>query len=224
MMLQKKNKKLFLYIFLFFIFASFNNQNLLKINFGKIDSITIRGLDNENNSMLEKKLDFLKNKNIFFLNKDKTAKIIESNNLVEKYSVFKSYPSSLKIEVYKTNFLAFVKKDEGIFLLGSNGKFIKTDRKNKNLPFIFGDFNVESFFELKKIIDETNFNFNQVANLFFFKSGRWDIETKNGLLIKLPQKNIKKSFENFLSFLDNKDLIEVKEIDLRQKNQIIVNG
>ena len=87
MMLQKKNKKFFLYIFLFFIFASFNNQNLLKINFGKIDSITIRGLDNENNSMLEKKLDFLKNKNIFFLNKDKTAKIIESNNLVEKYSV-----------------------------------------------------------------------------------------------------------------------------------------
>ena len=53
MMLQKKNKN-FSYTFFCFLFCKFNNQNLLKINFGKVDSITIRGLDNENNSMLEK--------------------------------------------------------------------------------------------------------------------------------------------------------------------------
>ena len=36
-------------------------------------------------------------------------------------------------------------------------------------------------FELKKIIDETNFNFNQVANLFFnlkmgYRDQKWSID------------------------------------------------
>ena len=48
-----------------------------------------------------------------------------------------------------------------------------------------------NFFELKKIIDNSNFKFKEIKNLFFFPSGRWDIETHNGVLIKLPKNNIK---------------------------------
>ena len=36
-----------------------------------------------------------------------------------------------------------------------------------------------------------NFEFNEIKNLFYFKSGRWDIETHSGLKIKLPKNNIK---------------------------------
>ncbi len=72
-------------------------------------------------------------------------------------------------------------------------------------------------------MDEINFNYKEVKNLFFFKSGRWDIETKNGILIRLPKEEIKKTLELFLSFKAKKNFDKIKEIDLRQNNQIIIN-
>tara|TARA_B100000965_G_C19525938_1_gene728828 strand:- start:19 stop:693 length:675 start_codon:yes stop_codon:yes gene_type:complete len=224
MMPQQKSKKILIYIFLFLIIATFNNKNLNNINLGKINNISITGLDKKNNFKLSKNLNFLEDKNIFFLNKVKIKKIIEENTLVEQYTVFRLYPSSLNININKTNFLAIVKKDGNNFLLGSNGKLTSTNEIIENLPLIFGDFKITNFFELKTAMDETNFNFDEVRNLFFFKSGRWDIETKYGLLIKLPKQGLKKSLESFISFLETKDLKGIKEIDLRQYNQIIING
>ena len=223
MMLQQKSKKILTYLFLLILIATFNNRNLDNLSFTKIDNILIEGLD-EKNFELIKKLNFLKDQNIFFVDKTKIKDIIESNNLVEQYSVFRLYPSSLSIDIKKTNFLASIKKEGNIFLLGSNGKLIESNEVNQNLPFIFGDFKIKNFFELKNAMDETNFDFKEVKNLFFFKSGRWDIETKYGLIIKLPKDELKTSLQTFLSFVDVKDLSETKEIDLRQHNQIIING
>ena len=42
--------------------------------------------------------------------------------------------------------------------------------------------------ELKKAIDQTNFDYDEIKSLFSFQSGRWDIETRSGLLIRLPEK------------------------------------
>ena len=108
-------------------------------------------------------------------------------------------------------------------VLFSNGKLIETNKIHQNLPLIFGDFKIKNFFELKEAMDETNFDYNDVKNLYFFKSGRWDIETKYGLLIKLPKQELKKSLKSFISFSTIKDLGKIKEIDLRQFNQIIIN-
>ena len=40
----------------------------------------------------------------------------------------------------KTKFLAYVKKDDKIFYLGSNSKLIEAQNKNDKIPFIFGTF------------------------------------------------------------------------------------
>ena len=222
-MLQQKNKKIFIYVFLFFLISTINNKNLIFLNFGKINNISVKGLDEKNNFQLLEDLSFIKNKNIFFLKKKKISDVIESSSLVEKYSVYKFYPSSLGVEIDKIKFLAVVKKSDINFLLGSNGKIIKIKDTPNDLPFIFGDFKIQNFFELKRAMDEINFNYKEVKNLFFFKSGRWDIETKNGILIRLPKEEIKKTLELFLSFKAKKNFDKIKEIDLRQNNQIIIN-
>ena len=123
---QQKSKKILIYIFLLIIITTFNNKNLNNINFGKIDSIFIKGLEEGENFQLIQNLNFLKNKNIFFLNRVRIKDVIEKNTLVEKYSVFRLYPSSLDIIINKTNFLAVTKKDGNSFLLGSNGKMTIT--------------------------------------------------------------------------------------------------
>jgi cell division protein FtsQ len=91
------------------------------------------------------------------------------------------------------------------------------------IPFIFGNLEIKEFFKLKLMIDNSAFDFNEIKNLFFFPSGRWDIETYSGLLIKLPKDNVNQSINLFLK-IRNEDGIENKKmIDLRQKNQLIIN-
>ena len=92
------------------------------------------------------------------------------------------------------------------------------------MPYIFGEFKNKDFFELKKAVDESNFRYNQIKKFYFYKSGRWDIEMNNGLLIKLPRKEVKESLKLLIIFLDDNKKKNIKEVDLRQNKQIIVNG
>ena len=90
------------------------------------------------------------------------------------------------------------------------------------IPFIFGDFKVENFFRLKEAITKSNFDYSKIKNLYYFKSGRWDIEIETGLLIKLPKENIQKSLELAKKIL-KKNEKKIKTIDLRQYKQVIIN-
>ena len=193
------------------------------LNFPKINKIYISGLDRKNNYDLQEKLSFLMVNNLFSLNKFEVKEIINTNNLVENFSVIKKYPSSLKIEIKKTKFLAYVKKNDNTFFFGSNGKLINTKEMSQKLPIIFGKFENKDFFELKKIIDEVDFNYKEIKNLFFFKSGRWDIETFTGITIKLPNSNVSQSLKLGIQILKDDQFKNIKQIDLRQKKQIIIN-
>ena len=220
---QRKSKKILLYFFLFLIIGSLNNKNLINRNLTEINQISVKGLDKKNNQKLEEDLNYLKLTNIYFLKKQKIIETINSNNLVESYFVYKNYPSTIEIKIDKTEFLAQIKKDNKIFLFGSNGKLIKGEDIKNDIPFIFGDFSAKSFFKLKNIIDNSNLEYNEIENFFYFKSGRWDIETINGLLIKLPKKNVKKSFKLLNNIIKNDEKNKITKIDLRQLNQIIID-
>ena len=79
------------------------------------------------------------------------------------------------------------------------------------------------FLKLKKIIDDSDFNFNDIKNLYYFKSKRWDLETEDGLVVKLPHHQINSSLDILLRFYEQKDFKKIKIIDFRNSNQIIIN-
>ena len=87
-MQKRKSKKILLYFFLFLFIGTLNNKNLNSLELSKITNITVSGLDDKNNFELINNLDFLKVKSLFFLDKKKITQIINSNDLIEKYSVF----------------------------------------------------------------------------------------------------------------------------------------
>ena len=219
----RRSKKIFLYFFLFLIIGTFNNKNLNNFDFPRIKEINIMGLDDKEIYELKEKLNFLMANNLFSLNKIKVEEIINSNNLVEYYSVIKKYPSSLRIVIKKTKFLAYVKQNEKTFLLGSNGKLIDIQEMSQNLPMIFGNFENNNFFRIKKMIDKIDFDYKDIKNLFFFKSGRVDIETISGVVIKLPINQFEESFKLVIKILNDDQFKNVKEIDLRQKNQVVLS-
>ena len=219
----QKSKKILVYLFLFFIIGTLNNKNLANLELIKVSEIKVEGLDEKNNLKLKNDLKFLKFNNLFYIDKFTISRIINSNNLVEDFSVFKYCPSAIEISIKKTKFLAKVKQNGFDYFLGSNGKLIKDDYFNTEVPVIFGNFKNENFFALKKSINDSGFDYNKIKKLFFFKSGRWDIETSSGLLIKLPHKNVTDSLKLAIKFLKNDTQNVISKIDLRQQNQIIID-
>ena len=219
---QQINKKILLYFFLFIILGTINNKNLNKFEFPKINRINISGFETHNNNFLEK-LEILKLNNLFLLKKSQIEELFDTNNLIEEYKIFKKYPSSLEVEIIKTKFLALLNIDGKTFFVGSNGKLIETKDNLKDLPYIFGNLDMNSFLNLKRIIDNSTLKFKEIKNLYFFPSGRWDVELSSGILIKLPNEKLKESLDLSLNLLNNEKFINVKLIDVRQKNQVIVN-
>ena len=112
----RKSKKSFFYFFLLIMFGSINNINLKNIEINKIKFINIEGFENKENKIITEKISDLKLDNIFFLNSKKIKKILETNPLVEKYNVFKNYPSSIKINIVRTKFLAKINIDGNTFM------------------------------------------------------------------------------------------------------------
>ena len=216
-------KKILFYIFLIIFLSTFNNKYFLKIGLKPIDEITVIGLNEREMQDLLSNLELHNLKNIFFLNKFELEEKLKANKLIENYTVFKRYPSSIEIRVSKTKFLANVFKDGRSFVLGSNGKLISSIDKNNNLPNIFGDYDKASFFNLLQSIKKSKLELSRVKNLYFFKSGRWDIETSQNVIIKLPKENLEASLNLSLDILNNNEFKNIKILDIRQDNQVIVN-
>jgi len=222
-MQQRKSKKILIYFFLLLVVGSINNINFNDLKLQNVNNINIVGLDIKDKLILLKKINNFNLKNIFFISKSDLINEIESNSLVEKYFIFKRYPSSIDINIEKTKFLAKINKNGQAFYLGSNGKFIKNDFSNNQLPYIFGSPEVIEFFDIKEVIDKSKITYKEIKNLYFYPSRRWDLELRNNITIKLPKDNINLALNLALEFLYKEEFKDVKMIDARIKNQIILD-
>ncbi len=220
---QRKSKKILTYIFLLFIVSSISNNSFNNIKFNKVQNIKISGLDLKNNQILYNKLKNSITENIFFINKNDITKLIDSNSLVEKYEVLKIYPSTININIEKTNFFAKINKKGKVFLIGSNGKLTPAENSSDELPYIFGKPNINDFLKFKLIIDNSKFNYKQIDNLFFFPSNRWDIKLKENILLKLPSNFTLKKLNHLFDFLENNNGKNFAVVDYRIEDQIILH-
>ena len=203
--------------------GSINNLEINNYKIFKIRNIDISGLTNLENSELKKKIKNLNLRNILFLNRFKLSQIINSNPIVQNYEVIKIYPSSIDIKIIKTKLLAKLNKDGKTLFLGSNGKLSEYNFSKKSLPFIFGNPDSDDFLNLKNKIDASKFSYGEFENFYFFPSGRWDLELKNNILIKLPENKINDSLDYAFDLMKNNNIDNFRVIDFRVKNQIILN-
>ena len=82
---------------------------------------------------------------------------------------------------------------------------------------------IVEFFNIKKTIHESKISYEEIKNLYFFLSKRWDLELRNNIIIKLPNDNTEEALKLALEFLHSNEFKDIKIIDARIKNQIILN-
>tara|TARA_B100000674_G_scaffold483056_1_gene486339 strand:+ start:20 stop:691 length:672 start_codon:yes stop_codon:yes gene_type:complete len=220
---QRKSKKVLVYFFLLIIVSSISNNSINSLKLNKIQEINISGLNENDNQKLLNEIKNLRLDNIYFIKKSEIIKLINKNSLIERYEVFKKYPSTINIKIVKTNFYAKINNDGKTFLIGSNGKLTLNKSDYSELPYIFGKPNINEFLKFKKIIDKSKFSYTQIKDLYFFSSNRWDLKLKDDILLKLPNNFTYETLNYLYEFLENYKGESFNIVDARIDNQIILN-
>jgi cell division protein FtsQ len=218
----KKNKVVLYIIFLLLLSTTSEKFSAKqKVHNLKIDKINVNGLSNSQNLVILSELNNILYQSIFFIGKEEIDKIISKHNIIEEYSIEKIYPSRLNINIKPTKLVAKI-SDNNELLIGANGKLIYSKDSEQMLPNMFGEFKSKEFLKFKEDIDRSKFNFADFRTIYFFPSKRWDILTKDNILIKLPQNDLFQSLSLAYKVIDNDQFKDKDIIDLRVKNNLIV--
>ncbi len=222
MMHQRISKKIFIYLLIFSILVTVNNKKLT-FDFYKIKKFNIVSSYDLNTDKIYKELINFTNYNIFSFDKQHIYKIISSNKAVEYFQVSKVYPSTLNIEIIKTQFLAITKKDNVDYFIGANGNLIEKNDNNYDLPYVFGNINVNDFLHFKNIVDNSKIKFTDFENIYYFNSNRWDVVNKEGIVLKLPHKLSVEKLNLIFKIIKKNELKDLKIFDFRLNNMMIIN-
>jgi len=220
-------KKIYFYFFLLLILLSIHNQNFINSlnNFFKIKKIIIsKNIDGSLNNKINKELSKFYNFNIFSINTQDLKDILDNFNIISEYNVKKEYPSALKIDLKKTDIVAYYFNNNHKVFVGENGKEIKDIKiKNKNIPIIEGKINIEKLLSLNNLLKSNDLVLYDFIKFYLHKSNRWDLIYKKNITIKLPVDDLEFAIDLLKNIINSDKINNIKIIDLRIKNNIVLS-
>ena len=193
-----------------------------------ISKFNLKEINIENN-ILTKKKDIKKllfpiyNKNLIFLKNLEIEKALMQNSFIESFEIKKKYPNTLTIKIFEKKPIAILQYKKNKFYLSEKIELIKFENLSnyQNLPYVIGS--KEDFEIFYNSLNKINFPFDQIKKYTLYESKRWDLETVNNKLIRLPAKDYIKSIKNYLNLINNNDFKKYKLFDYRINNQLILN-
>ena len=219
--------KIYFYLALLLVLLSTHNLNSINSanEYFKVKKIVLKGNIEENlNREISTSLDKFYNYNIFSINSEEINNILSNFNIISEYKIKKEYPSVIRIDLKKTNIVAYYYDKNQKIYIGNNGKKIKKNNlKSKDLPSIEGQVDIKKFLELKKNLINKGFKLNDFSKFYFFKSNRWDLLLKNEILIKLSADDIEFSLKLLKDIIQSSNINDIKVIDLRIRNRVILS-
>lgn len=177
-------------ITIFLLLSTITSQ--IKIKF---PNFNIKKIYVENNFLLEenelkKLLIPIYNQNLLFLGNRKIQNLLMQNEFIESFNVRKKYPDTLIVKIFEKKLIAILVYKKNRFYLSDKLKLVKFTKiqEYEDLPYVFGD--QEKFRLFYKSLKKIDFPLSIVAKYTLYESNRWDIETIDKEIIKLPQKKI----------------------------------
>ena len=227
MHLSINKNKIYFYLFTFvFINTLFNINQINKFsNIFKLEYININGLNLDEENSLRNDLELFKNQNIFLIKNNHIYSILDDFKQIESFKIKKIFPSKLNIDVKKTTYIGKTMKNGKVYLIGNNKKFIEQKEINiqPNVPFVFGNFSIEEFLILQNNLKDNNFNLDEFKSYYYYKNGRWDLNKKDNITIKLPFDNDEQSLKQYKILEDEGKIFKNSIVDLRVPKKIIIS-
>jgi len=216
------NRRIVIAIALLILFSTITTQKKLQFSKFNLTEIQI-----ENNFILKKEeinklLIPFYNRNLLFLSYAEIEKELMKNSFVRGFNVKKIYPNKLLIKIFEKKPIAILVRKKEKFYLDENINQIrfKELKDYNNLPYVFG--NKKEFKIFYNNLKSINFPLEIVKKFSLYDSNRWDLETSNKILIKLPVENYLKSLENFLTLKELSNMKKYNVFDYRIQDQLIL--
>tara|TARA_B100000242_G_scaffold292869_1_gene269336 strand:+ start:1485 stop:2042 length:558 start_codon:yes stop_codon:yes gene_type:complete len=182
----------------------------------------VDGLSKEKNELIKNEIKKILEKNIFFISKDYFSSLSERND-TEYFIIKKNFPNKLIINLTPAKPICIVKIKNSKFVLGNNGKILNAKIDENILPVVSGSMDIENIYNVVNLLKKSNLDYAAIKKIIFFKSGRFDINLRNDVIIKFPIIFDKKIIDYSNILLNDKKFVNTKIIDLRIKNKIIKN-
>ena len=215
-------KRLIIALSLLILLTTINSQQSLVISKFNLKTIII-----ENNLLLKDEdiknlLIPFYNKNLILLDNNEFKKALMQNSFIESFNIKKKYPSTLKVKIFEKKPIAVLFNEKNKFYLSEKIELIefKYLQNYQTLPYVLG--NKDDFKIFYNNLKRINFPLDIIKKYTLFETNRWDLETKNNQVIKLPSKNYTKSLKNFLNLKNKNDFEKYELFDYRINNQLIL--
>ena len=215
-------KRFVIALFLIILLTTINSPQSFVISKFNLKTIVI-----ENNLLLKDKdvkslLIPFYNKNLIFLDNKEVKTALLQNSFIKSFNIKKKYPNTLKIEIFEKKPIAVLFNKKNKFYLSEKIDLIefKNLPNYQQLPYVLG--NKNDFKILYNNLKKINFPLDVVKKYVLYETNRWDLETINNRIIKLPSKNYVKSLENFLNIKSQNDFEKFELFDYRINNQLIL--
>ena len=214
--------KLVIALALLVLFSTYKPQRLFLSSKFNIKEIKI-----ENNLILKDaeikaKLNFIYDKNLIFFKTDKIEKIFQNSTFIESFEIKKIYPNKLRIKIFEKKPIAILQNKKEKFYISEKIDLINyINLENyRDLPIVFG--NKDSFKELYENLKKIDFPIDLIKKYYLYESKRWDLETYEKKIIKLPNRNYNKSLKNFINLRKSNNFDKYNVFDYRINNQLIL--
>ncbi len=215
-------KRTIIALILFVLLTTITTQLNLSISKFNLNKIVI-----ENNFLLEKEdikksLASIYGKNLIFLDVSQIKNVLIDNSYIESFNIKKSYPNTLKIKIFEKKPLVILINKKSKFYLSEKFNLIefKKFQNYNNLPYVYG--NKEKFKEFYINLKKIDFPIEIIKKYTLYELNRWDLETIDKKIIKLPKLNYIDSLENYLNLRDKNNFKKYTVFDYRIKNQLIL--
>tara|TARA_Y100000590_G_scaffold455669_1_gene604777 strand:- start:1611 stop:2393 length:783 start_codon:yes stop_codon:yes gene_type:complete len=224
---------IFLLVYLFFLFQS-NNKKSFFIDYIQLFSnqynylfieLEVTGLNNISKKEIDEHLKDYRNESIFLIPTSEIAKKIKKNPWIKSLSIKNNFRNKIIININEFDPMAIYFNGKDYLLIDEKGNiidYVKEKKFNKLIVLKGKNSNIKAI-ELIKFIPANLKSIFIEAN--YINNRRWNIYTKEKLLIKLPEIKIKEAiniFNNIYFDLYKSDITDIEYIDLRIPKKMII--
>ena len=198
-------------------------SNKYKYNLNKIEVVGITSLNKDEILIFFTKF---KNKSIFLVPVKEISNKIKKNKWIQEVNIRNDYKNTLTVNIKEETPIGIYENNNQKILFSNNLAILEILGKNHNYKNLISFYGENSIINSKYLISKIDQDIKKmIQSAVFIENRRWNIRLKNKITLKLPEKNLTEAIKNYkkiYSTLSNKDLKDIKIIDLRIPNQAII--
>jgi len=227
---------LFSLIFIF-IYNELRNKNRFydfiqtvseKFNY-QLSNYEINSINRVDKNEVVKIINKYLNQSIFLISLNDISNSLHDLNWVKSVNLFTNFKNKIKVEIFEYKPIGLFFYNNQLFYFSSEGKIIDKYMENINENFIifYGTQALKEANDFLISLDKVeNKHLISIKEAYYINERRWNIKLHNDILIKLSEKNIEESVNNYIRLIEkfnNSEIGSIKNIDLRNNEKAIIS-